>query len=370
MNENRKYKIAFFAPTALPFDSDSLSIRPLGGLETNIIILAKSLSENGHSVKVFTPSKNIKESGNNNLQYKNISNINELFKEENLLDILIVVKDLQSILINIPCRVRMFLTTDGFNEIATFGIGDKRYHDRVHALLGGSKWHISSLCNTSGFPQARAVALGHGINLSDFEGTERRGRKRLIFTAAPFKGLELTLRLIKDLREKDREIEFHSFSAFNIYDTNTPFNSQIQDEYKKINEELEKIPGVFIHGNVLQKELAREYMKSAVLLYPCTWGETGARTAIESQAAGCPIVSSSLGALSEIVGNAGFVINERVGSEEYFEKFKMATMELLTNDELWSKMSLNGKMRAKNTFSSEMLESRFEKILERLNLPR
>ena len=78
----------------------------------------------------------------------------------------------------------------------------------------------------------------------------------------------------------------------------------------------------------------------------------------------------SLGALPEIVGNAGFIINERVGSEEYFEKFKMATMELLTNDELWSKISLNGKMRAKNTFASEMLVERFEKILERLNLPK
>lgn len=370
MNENRKYKIAFFAPTALPFDGDSINIRPLGGLESNITLLAKSLSENGHNVKVYTPCKNIKESNNVNLQYKNLSSINELFEEKNLLDVLIVVKDLQSILVNIPCRARMFLTTDGFNEISTFGIGDKRYHDRIHVLLGGSKWHITSLCNTSGFPNARAVALGHGINLSDFKGTERRGRKRLIFTAAPFKGLELTLKIINELREQDREIEFHSFSAFNLYDTDTPFDSQIQEKYKKVNEELEKIPGVFIHGNILQKELAREYMKSAVLLYPCTWGETGARTVIEAQAAGCPIVTSSLGALPEIVGNAGFIINERVGSEEYFEKFKMATMELLTNDELWSKISLNGKMRAKNTFASEMLVERFEKILERLNLPK
>ena len=71
MNENRKYKIAFFAPTALPFDGDSINIRPLGGLESNITLLAKSLSENGHNVKVYTPCKNIKESNNVNLQYKN-----------------------------------------------------------------------------------------------------------------------------------------------------------------------------------------------------------------------------------------------------------------------------------------------------------
>lgn len=374
IENDRKYKIAFYAPTTISFSMDSIDKRPLAGLETNVMLLASELAKRGHKVTIILPrieSKN--DDANNvkdeNLKFISLSNIDVLYKEENFVDVLVVVKDVKSILINIPCKARLFLTTDGFNEISTFGIGDGRYANRVHGLLGGSRWHITSLCESSNFPIKRAVAFGNAINLSYFEGVEKRSRKRLIFTAPPFKGLELTIPLIKALREKDPQIEFHSFSSFNIYDDDKPFSSAVTDEYKKVIDELEKIPGVFIHGNILQKDLAREYMKSAILFYPCTWLETSARTILEAEAAGCPIVTSSLGSLPELVGNAGFIIDEQVGSSAYMEKFLAATNELLTNDELWSKMSLNGKMRAKNAFSCEKLEERFEKILERLNLP-
>ncbi|MGI6681094.1 MAG: hypothetical protein ACOX3T_06420 [Bdellovibrionota bacterium] len=47
MSEFKRYKIAFFAPTALPFCKDSLDLRPLDGLESNIILLSKRVSKNG-----------------------------------------------------------------------------------------------------------------------------------------------------------------------------------------------------------------------------------------------------------------------------------------------------------------------------------
>ncbi|MGI6681095.1 MAG: glycosyltransferase family 4 protein [Bdellovibrionota bacterium] len=330
----------------------------------------------GHLVQVYTthrnlPKKNLLKENkgnldnnlNNNLEYKNISNINELFKKENFVDVLVIVKDLPTLLLDIPCKVRLFLTADGANEISTFGIGDKRYINRIDCLLGMSAWHIDTLCKTSGFLMEKCEVLGNAIDLSNYSGVEKRERKRLIFTAAPYKGLELTIRLIKELREKDADIEFHSFSGFNIYDGEAPFKSDIAKEYKKVNAELEKIQGVFIHGNILQKDLAREYMKSALLIYPCTWFETGARTLLEAQAAGCPVVASRIGATEEIVGSGGFIISEKLGSEKFYEKFKLAIIEILNNDELWSKMSLSGKMNVKNNFSDETVAKRFEKLL-------
>ncbi len=358
----KKYKIIFFAGDGLPFQATSLDERPLAGGETDVIKLAEKLSLRGHDVTVYTTYKNPVDSIP---KYYHVSQFEETIKP---CDIFVVVKDLQALLLNVQCRVKLFLTDKGFNDFSTFGLGDKRYANRIHALIGKSKWHTNTLCDSSGFPLPRAVAIGSGVELSNFSGTERRERKRLIFTASPYKGLELTIPILKYLREKDPQIEFHSFSGLEIYSRENPIQGISKEQYENMNKELEKIPNVFIHGNILQKELAREYMKSAVFFYPNIWLESSAKIVLEAQAGGCPIVSSALGALPEIVGDAGILINEKVGSQAYMDKFITATLNLISNDELWSKLSLNGKMRAQKYFSYDLMVERFEKVLEKFNL--
>ncbi len=362
MDERRKYKIIFFAGDSLPFQANSLDERPLAGGETDIIKLAEKLSMRGHDVTVYTTYQNPVAS---KPKYYHINQFSETISQ---CDVFVAVKDLQSLLLNVPCRSKIFLTDKGFNDLTTFGLGDKRYANMVHVLMGKSKWHIKTLCEASGFPSERGVAIGNGVELSDFSGSEKRDRKRLIFASSPYKGLELTIPFLKYLREKDPQIEFHSFSGLDIYAREKSIEGVAKEQCENINRELEKISGVFVHGNILQKELAREYMKSAVLFYPNVWLETSAKVVIEAQAAGCPIITSALGALPELVGDAGILINEKVGSQEYMDKFIRATLELLSNDKLWSKLSLNGKMRAQKYFSYDLVAQRFERVLERLKL--
>lgn len=364
MNNERKYKIIIFASSCLPIDADSLSKRPLASLETELIELSEGLAKRGHSVVVYTSNEN-NTTSINNVQYVFYK---DFYKQDNTCDVFIAVRKLKNLFINVKCKARFYFTQDAFNSLDTFGIGDKRYLDVMTLFLGKSKWHTHSICGASGFPLGRSVALGDSVNLENFSKIQQRNRKRLIFTSAPFKGLNLVYEILKRIQEKDPQVEFHSFSGLNIYDDSNPYDGQLKNEYEKIVKKLEELPNVFIHGNILQEDLAKEYMKSSILFYPSVWPTTGAKVAMEAQAAGTPIITTSMGALPEIVGDAGMIVNEEIGTDEFYDNFANATLTLLEDDDLWSKLSLNGKMRAQKFFSNENIVTRFENILKKLNI--
>lgn len=67
-------------------------------------------------------------------------------------------------------------------------------------------------------------------------------------------------------------------------------------------------------GRLDRAALAREYAGAAVTLLPSRWGEPCPHSALESRAAGVPVLGSRIGGLSEIIGEEGSVDPFDVGS--------------------------------------------------------
>ena len=347
--------IAFYAGHCLPIHAYVLEERPLGGTETGIVRLAAALQQRGHMVTVFTSHNEPPPSLPRYVSHRQALNFGSF-------DLVVVVQHLQALILRFPAERVFFWTGDSFDQYSNFGLGDKRHADRVERFLSVSRWHADTICEQSGFPREKSFVLGNGLYLPYFIGEERRARKRLIFTPSPYRGLRLVPDAFRRIQQKHPDAEMHVFSGLAVYDRNEPFKGPERVEFERISRQLKTISGVTVHGNVNQRQLARELMRSGIFFYPSTFLETCCISAMEAQAAGCPVITSAHSALPETVGDAGIFIPGEPGSVDYMDRLVSETDRLLSDDSLWNELSQNGKRRAE-AMSWDGVADRFEALL-------
>ena len=190
--------------------------------------------------------------------------------------------------------------------------------------------------------------LRNGVKLTLFEGEEKRQAKRLIYTSIPNRGLVYLPEIYLKLKQKHADLELHVFSSPVIYNMNWPPKKALPDENDQLLHLIKQMPNCYIHGSVLQKQLAREFMKSAIWTYPTNFEETSCISAMEAQAGGCAIVTTDLAALKETVGEAGILMDERPVSKNYSTKFIEACDSLLSDPALLNRYSSIAKERARS----------------------
>lgn len=317
--------------------------RPLGGTETGVIRLARALHDLGHTVRVLTRLENPPLSLP---LYLPISAIGQLGPA----DLLISIRDWKPLFLPINAKRRMLWTGDAYDQPVTVGIGDRRIVDQTDLLLCVSNWHADTLCGESGFPREKAWVIHNGVSLSLFTGTENRVRKRLIYSSTPYRGLAHLLKIFPAVLEKHPDAELHIFSGFDVYKGTDPVPEREMNEFKAILQGFQRIPNVFMRGNMVQRDLAREFMSAGVLAYPSTFAETSCITAMEAQAAGCVVVSTKKAGLIETVADAGILIEGDPGTESYNSAFIDAVNKLLSDDDYFSSLSQRGRDRAMREF--------------------
>ena len=347
--------VAFFAER-LPLAADSIAQRALGSTEIALIRLAEVLAKRGHRITVFTGHENPPPS---NPSYVNARGI---LKHEPF-DVVVCVQEWKPAVLGIPGKRIFYWTADGAEQFANYGFGDKRAAGKIEYFLAASAWHAESLCRKSGFPRAKTAVIGNGVHLDCFQGEEERARKRLICTTAPYRGLELVPALYTVLKEKHPDAELWICSPSGKEERDRSLQGPFAAPYAQLKECLQKLPACCLSDSVPQPAFARELMKSSVFIYPNTVFETCCITALEAQAAGCPIVASANSALPETVGDAGFLISGEPGSEHYRRAFVQACDRLLTDDVLWEKLSLSAKKRIKDCCTWDAVAERFEALL-------
>ncbi len=349
-------KIAFYAGNCLPIHAKTLDERPLGGTETALIRLVEILHARGHEVTVFTAHKQPPPSNPRYLP-------SDYVWRTGMYDVFVCVKDWRPALMGAPGKRFFYWTGDGFDQYVNFGLGDLRVAEKIEKFLAVSTWHKESLCGESGYPLQQTAIIYNGVHTPHFSGSEPRARKRLIYTSAPYRGLALMPAIFRELKRKHPELELHVFAGLAVYDTDQPFRGPHVTEFERLKRELEKLPGCIIRGNVTQFELARELMRSAILVYPNIIFETCCITALEGQAAGCPVIASANSALPETVGEGGEVIAGTPGSPDYFSAFIAAADRMLSDDALWKKYSEAGLRRVQEVYTWEKVADRFEALL-------
>lgn len=337
-------KIAFFAGQLLPLEPEILDKKALGGTETGLVRLAHILAERGHEIQIFT---RIEKALGNNPLYRPLAEV----ENAGAFDFFVGIRDWIPLFYKTQSHSYGFWTGDSYDQFANYGIGDQRISRRIEHFFCVSEWQANRISEESGFPRSKMKVIRNGVCLEDFQGEEKRQRKRLIYSSTPYRGLSHFLRYYPLLKAKHPDLEAHIFSSYQIY-------GQSDDQFTEMRSALEKLPDLHIHGNCRQSQLAREFMKSAILFYPNHFEETSCITAMEAMAGGAVVLSSALGALPETCGEAGVLIRGRPGEPAYDESFLVAADRLLSDDMFWTEKQNLGFRRAE-TLSWRSVADRF-----------
>jgi glycosyltransferase involved in cell wall biosynthesis len=175
---------------------------------------------------------------------------------------------------------------------------------------------------------------------------EVRNRKRLIYSSTPFRGLSLLPELFTRIQAVHQDAELHIFSGFKVYEAAVGQHEAMERQWAATFDALRQTPGCFVHGNVTQPQLAKEFMRCGILAYPNTFDETSCISVMEAMAGGCAPITSRRGALPETVGDAGILIDDPPGSAAYKERFVASVVNLLSDERAWSTLSLRSLARA------------------------
>jgi len=135
---------------------------------------------------------------------------------------------------------------------------------------------------------------------------------RCAYTSTPFRGLSVLLDAWQNLVPANAEL--HIWSSMKLY---------LADDgpYQHLYERAISTPNVIYHGIAPNPELRAALRTMHFLAYPCTFAETACLAVIEAMAAGCRVITPSVGALPETTGGFARIYPSNADAHEHAVTF-------------------------------------------------
>ncbi len=372
-------RIAFYL-RGVPCSGHTPVERPLGGTESAMISMARALAGRGHRVHVFTEADpaGVYEG----VTYSSWKN----FETEAAgldLDILICIRNLLPFLAGRWARRQIYFSPDAADQpsvnstmVLRFHHQDQIYEAGLYSLAQVKKyvdhvfcvgaWQAETFLERFRIAPAKIWVTGNGVDLEDFDCPPLSERKRqIVYTSTPFRGLSYLLNYFPEIRRRVPDATCVVLSGMQVYGQSSEDDRrQFQEVY-----DLARQPGVTLHGPLPRGPMAAILAESRVLAYPNTFAETYCIAALEAQASGLPVVTTSWAGLKERVqdGVDGFLVPGLPAENSYRETFVEKVAHLLQDDSLWSGQSEQARRKAE-TCSYQRLsldwERKFYSLLE------
>lgn len=216
----------------------------------------------------------------------------------------------------------------------------KRVSKRLGHIITVSKSARDDIAKEFGIPRDRFVVAPNGVDTSLFrpvDGVER-DRNRVIVTNSsdiPLKGLHYLLKAVKRV---------HVIRPVNLVVIGTPKEN---GRIRHLVSELGIGEIVKFTGRVSNEELVSHYARAWVAVVPSLYEGFGLPAA-EAMACGVPVISTTGGALPEVVGDAGMLVPP--GDSD---ALAYALLEVLRNQEKARTLGVKGYRRVLKNFTWE-----------------
>lgn len=206
--------------------------------------------------------------------------------------------------------------------------------DRTDKFFFLSEYHRQDLPE---IPDEKVFITANGIITSQFIVPEARDPKRCIYASSPDRGLDILLQNWAGIREQVPDAELHVFYGFSKTYDELHKNNQAMKEFKDTCLKLMEQPGITYHGRVGHEQLAKEFLKSSVWVYPTYFTEISCITAMKAQAAGAIPVTTTMAALNETVQH-GYKISFSIYDKRTQLSFVQIVADLLNNPDKQEKI--------------------------------
>lgn len=370
-------KIVFVHQADKSFCGDSLQHSPLGGTETALIGVTRSLAQNpDNEVIVFTKVEQT--ATYDGVTYHPLSFLGK-WSQTNETDVFITIRQWLPLVLPVRAKLHVYFSPDAYNQPAVqraFDIGinieneDLKlplfpalfFMDNADAVFCVGRWQAKTFVDILKFPEDKIFITANGVFLENFSPQPLAQRQPgIVYSSTPFRGLNHLITMIPKIQQSFPELSVEVCSGMGVYGAS---REEDENTYGRLYQDLLALKA-HSHGSILQKELARILCHNRVYTYPNTFEETFCISVLEAQAAGLPVVTSRRGALVERVtdGVDGFLISGNPGENAYDTEFIKVTQELLTNDNLWQKMSDAAQKKAQ-TFTYDHLASQWQSYFD------
>lgn len=289
----------------------------IGGSEEAVIHMARELVKLGHEVTVFN-SCGEQEGVHDGVNYSNYFK----FNRNDEFDTLITWRN-SALKYGLKAHRKILW----IHDVPSYILNDYDERAFTDMAIVLSEYHKSLLIDK--MPEEKIFVSTNGVNLSDFIFDEKieRNPKRMIYASSYERGLEELLGMWADIRKEVPDAELHVYYGWNTYDKMFA-EGACDGKLKKIVDPLLNQEGVIHHGRVGHKELAKEYAKAGIWVYPSKFPEISCIAAMKAQVAGCVPMCTDFAALKETV-KAGIIVPGNISDATVAFEWKQSLIELL-----------------------------------------
>lgn len=310
----------------------------MGGSETMAMELAKRLAILGNRVRVYC-SCGIPGTYDGVEYYPS-----QLYKDLTC-DVLIVSRNagLLDDVYNIQAALTLLWVHDIFAGNAHNALLLKA--DRILAL---SHWHKQNLVTTHHIHPEHVLVTRNGIDLTRFDKKLNRNKFRVVNSSSPDRSWPVLFECWPEIKAKVPKAELHLFYGFKNWEHSAKYYPGQPELIAQLKQQIKALErqGVVYHDRVNQDQLAEEFLQSGCWIHPTWFSETSCISAMEAQAAGLRIITSSIAALNETVGSRGTLIGGDWISTEYKKQFFDAVVAAMNKNDGSDRVALQQFARA------------------------
>ena len=183
-------------------------------------------------------------------------------------------------------------------------LGSKDFVDKLDWVVFNSNWNFEKHIDYFKIPKDKTIVIKNAIEKINFE-KKPKDKISLIYHTTPWRGLTLLLKVFKNLRLEN--VELNVCSSTIIY--GKKFDKILGKKYEDIFNECKNTKNINYFGFLENKKIIELLKKVHIFSHPSIWPETSCISAIESMAAGCEVVTTNLGALYETCSPFGTFVN-------------------------------------------------------------
>ena len=215
------------------------------------------------------------------------------------------------------------------NQKEAKNLASKDFVNKLNWIVYNSNWNLDQHTKYFQVPKNKSVVIRNAIEKISF--VEKPSDKiNLIYHTTPWRGLKILLKVFKNLNLEN--VELNVFSSTIIY--GKKFDEVLGKNYEDLFNECKNTKNVNYFGFLKNEEIIQQLKKMHIFAHPSIWPETSCIAAIEAMAAGCEVVTTDLGALSETCSPFGKIINFEKEPEDLEIKYNEALLNSIKN--FWS----------------------------------
>lgn len=184
------------------------------------------------------------------------------------------------------------------NQAMARGLENRKFVEALDSIVFVSNWQMEKHIQEFLLPREKCTVIRNAIQPVEWIEKPRTGKLKLIYTSTPWRGLEILLESFKLLGRSDVELDVYSSTV--IYGVHF-----MKGAYQPLFDRCKATPGVNYRGYAANKAVVKACQAAHIFAYPSVFAETSCLAAIEAGAAGCRLVTTDWGALSETCGSWG-----------------------------------------------------------------